>query len=82
MSKMLLTLAATGLIASVPALAEPREPKPPVSDTSADSPEAPKATRYCIKAEPATGSRISRQVCHTRDAWLQRGFDPLAPKGR
>jgi hypothetical protein len=39
---------------------------------------APKATRYCV-IDTATGTRVPRKVCDTREAWLNRGFDPLKP---
>jgi hypothetical protein len=36
-----------------------------------------KPTRYCVIGT-VTGSRIERKTCHTREAWLAEGFDPLA----
>ena len=49
-----------------------------VAPVEGGSPAATQPTRYCVK-EATTGTRMSRKVCRTRDAWLADGFDPLAP---
>lgn len=83
MSKILLSIATIGLVAAGPAFADPREPKAEARPT-ADATAAPaaKPTRYCIMTEAPTGSRIDRQVCQTREAWLRDGVDPLTLKRR
>jgi hypothetical protein len=46
-----------------------------VTPTAAPSPQ----TKYCI-VDTITGSRITKKVCKTRDAWMHEdGFDPLNP---
>lgn len=32
-------------------------------------------TRYCMKVEPVTGSRIERVLCWTRAEWERQGVD-------
>ncbi len=48
------------------------------------SPAAKKApgknTRYCIKLEPTTGSRIGVTQCKTKAEWLEQGIDPTDVK--
>ncbi len=39
-----------------------------------------KATRYCIKLEPGTGSRIGATQCKTKAEWLEQGIDPTELK--
>ena len=39
---------------------------------------APKASgqvKYCLTAEPLTGSRIQERECRTKAEWAQRGVD-------
>jgi hypothetical protein len=46
--------------------------------TPAAEPAAQQKT-YCI-VDTLTGSRISRKICKTREAWIRdEGFDPLNP---
>lgn len=32
-------------------------------------------TRYCMKVEPVTGTRVERVVCWTRAEWERQGVD-------
>ena len=75
----MIPIAALVLIAG-PASANGKEP---VSDAKPAQRATPAATassekQYCI-VDTITGSRISRKVCKTRDAWMREGFDPLNP---
>jgi hypothetical protein len=70
---MMLALGTPGMAgkaAASPALA------PPSSNGPA---RARPDTKYCVLFD-ATGTRIPRRVCQTRDAWMKDGFDPLAPR--
>jgi hypothetical protein len=50
-------------------------PQANATPTAAPSPQ----TKYCI-VDTVTGSRITKKVCKTRDAWMHEdGFDPLNP---
>ena len=63
-------VAALGIIAAAsPASATTREPPPGISP--ADSPD----TRYCLRTEADTGSRIERIRCYTREDWALLGVD-------
>ncbi|QDP19101.1 hypothetical protein [Sphingomonas xanthus] len=39
------------------------------------APAGTAATRYCMKAEPATGSRVEAVRCWTRAEWAKQGVD-------
>lgn len=39
------------------------------------APAGTAATRYCMKVEPVTGSRIERVRCWTRAEWADQGVD-------
>jgi hypothetical protein len=56
-------LMALGLIAAAPAAAQP-EPMVPSA-----APEGTPATRYCLRVDPITGTRIETIQCRTRDDW-------------
>jgi hypothetical protein len=52
----------------------------PISATSPDpvAPTAPPGTpetEYCMKVDPATGSRIETIKCWTREQWAEQGVD-------
>jgi hypothetical protein len=50
-------------------------PQANATPTAAPSPQ----TKYCI-VDTVTGSRITKKVCKTREAWMNEdGFDPLNP---
>ena len=55
------SLLAAPLIAATPALAT--------------APSGGPDTRYCMKVEPVTGSRVERTLCMTRAEWEQQGVD-------
>ncbi len=42
---------------------------------SASAPEGTAATRYCLRVEPQTGSRIESVECWTREEWAEGGVD-------
>ena len=85
MKYLTLAAAALGLTLAMPAHAA--DPKPartpdaaPTASNAGETKAPARVTRYCVMMEPATGSRIWEKRCQTRDAWLKRGFDPLAPR--
>lgn len=63
-------IAAASMIAILPAHAEPTAAPAPAATEAAD--KLPAAKRYCYKTE-ATGTRISKRVCRTRDEWKAEG---------
>ena len=61
---------ALGMIfAASPALATNQEPTP--TSAPAGTPE----TKYCMRVEPVTGTRIEFVECWTRDEWAEQGVD-------
>jgi hypothetical protein len=56
-------LVALGLIVGVPAVAQPESPTPPVA------PAGTPTTRYCLRVDPITGTRIETIQCRTREDW-------------
>ena len=52
----------------------------PVSATTQDpipttAPAGTPETKYCMRVEPATGSRIETVQCWTREEWAAQGVD-------
>lgn len=43
--------------------------------TTAPSPSDSAWTRYCMKVEPITGSRVETVECWTRAEWTEQGVD-------
>lgn len=41
----------------------------------AAAPAGSETTRYCMRVEAATGSRIEKVVCWTRAQWSEQGVD-------
>ena len=41
----------------------------------AQAPPGTEATRYCMRVEAVTGSRIERTICWTRAQWEAQGVD-------
>ena len=41
----------------------------------AQAPAGGPDTRYCMKVEPVTGSRVERTLCMTRSEWERQGVD-------
>ncbi len=39
------------------------------------APPAPPYARYCLRVDPATGSRMETIRCETREAWADLGVD-------
>ena len=47
------------------------QPEPAPTAAPAGGPD----TRYCMRVEPATGSRIETIQCWTRQEWAEQGVD-------
>ena len=63
---------ALGIIAA----ASPLSATAPDSDpTPAVAPAGTPETRYCLRVEPQTGSRIEDVECWTREQWAEGGVD-------
>jgi hypothetical protein len=64
-------IVALGMIAAASPLSanQPEQPVPAVAP--AGGPD----TRYCMRVEPVTGSRIETIECWTRQEWAQQGVD-------
>ena len=45
------------------------------SPAMAQAPAGGPDTRYCMKVEPVTGSRVERTMCMTRSEWERQGVD-------
>ncbi|WP_419809779.1 hypothetical protein [Sphingomonas sp.] len=69
----LAAVAATPVIRAAPAAPAAPVPAPPVQPPAARV----KPTNYCVIRTP-TGSHLRLKTCHTREEWIDRGFDPLA----
>ena len=66
-----IVIAAFGLAAAAsPALATNPEPA-----SNAGAPAGTAETRYCMRIEPITGSRLEEVKCWTRDEWAEQGVD-------
>jgi len=65
-------LAVLAIIASATPL--PAAQPDPTAATSA-APEGTPDTRYCLRVEPQTGSRIEDVECWTREQWAEGGVD-------
>ena len=50
-------------------------PLAPASPVMAQAPAGGPDTRYCMKVEPFTGSRVERTLCMTRSEWERQGVD-------
>lgn len=64
--KVLLALGLIAAAAPLPAAAQDRSPTAPAGTSE---------TRYCMKLEAFTGSRIERVKCWTREQWADQGVD-------
>lgn len=49
--------------------------QPAAADRPMAAPPGTPDTRYCMRVEPVTGSRIERVRCWTRDEWADQGVD-------
>lgn len=76
-------IAVVAALLAVPAAAQQSADRRPTIAAPAQSgggaAVSSKPTRYCI-ADTITGSRMTRKVCKSRDAWLAEGYDPLDQK--
>ena len=70
MSNTKLAVALSILVVGTPALAQPLP-----ADPRAGAPAAGPGARYCMRVEAATGSRIERVMCWTRQEWFEQGVD-------
>jgi hypothetical protein len=69
-----LILALSLIVTASPVLASQMEPAAdgtPVSAAPAGGPD----TRYCMRVEPQTGSRLESIECWTREEWAAGGVD-------
>ena len=64
-----LVLALTIIAAAAPGVAAGRGPMPTAA------PAGTPQTRYCMRIEAITGSRIEEVKCWTRDEWAEQGVD-------
>ena len=62
-SQLVLLLGLAGVAS--PAAARPAMPAPPGTPT----------TRYCMRIEAVTGTRLETVKCWTRDEWAEQGVD-------
>jgi hypothetical protein len=57
------------IVSGSPALASQPEPVP------ATAPPGTPETRYCMRIEAITGTRLETVKCWTRDEWAEQGVD-------
>jgi hypothetical protein len=50
-------------------------PSPPASSGTTAAPAGSPTTRYCLRVEPVTGSRIETIQCKTREDWARLDLD-------
>jgi hypothetical protein len=60
---------ALGMIIATSAAAQPEMPPP------ATAPAGTATTRYCLRVDPITGSRIETIQCRTREDWASLEVD-------
>lgn len=65
---------ASPIMAAAPDPGSAPKAETPQSDTQS---AATSKTKYCV-VDTLTGSHIAKKTCHTRQEWLDQGFDPLA----
>lgn len=58
-------------VSAIPLLTLAVSPAPAI----AQAPPGTEATRYCMRVEAVTGSRIERTRCWTRAQWVEQGVD-------
>jgi hypothetical protein len=66
-----LILALSMIVTASPVVASQMESEPAPSTAPAGGPD----TRYCMRVEPQTGSRIESIECWTREEWAAGGVD-------
>jgi len=66
-----LILALSMIVTASPVLASQMESEPAPATAPAGGPD----TRYCMRVEPQTGSRIESIECWTREEWAAGGVD-------
>ncbi len=62
---------ALGIFAAV----SPVSATQPVPGREEGAPPAPAYARYCLRVDPATGSRMETIRCETREGWAQLDVD-------
>ena len=67
-------LSVIGAVAG-PAWASQGEPEMAPEMTAERAPEASPDARYCLRAEPMTGTRIATIACFTREEWAEGDVD-------
>ena len=48
---------------------------PIVPSATAVAPTGTRATRYCLRVDPVTGSNVETVQCWTREQWAEQGVD-------
>jgi len=61
-------IVALGMVAALPLIAANAEPPTP-------APAGTPSTRYCLRVDPETGSRIETIQCRTREDWASLDVD-------
>lgn len=64
-----LVIALGMIVAASPVSATGPEPIP------ATAPAGTPETKYCLRVEPVTGTRIESVLCWTREQWTEQGVD-------
>ncbi|MEO5494386.1 MAG: hypothetical protein ABIR08_10215 [Sphingomonas sp.] len=67
-------ITAIGLVSASPALAAGKN-NDPSGMSAKDQAGANAKTRYCVRAEPVTGSIRQGRICKTADEWRDEGVD-------
>ena len=67
-------VAAIGLVAAAPTFAADRSGDPAAMAAKDPAPTDAK-TRYCVRAEPVTGSIRQGRICKTANQWREEGVD-------
>lgn len=68
-------MAAMKAIAAITALSIASAAAASADPATAPSPSDSAWTRYCMKVEPITGSRVETVECWTRAEWAEQGVD-------
>jgi len=75
MAYKILAIALSSIVAASPGLASVQSDWSKDNAPAATAPAGDANTRYCMRVEPQTGSRIESIECWTRDEWTVGGVD-------
>jgi hypothetical protein len=70
MAPKALLIALCAIAAAAPASAARQDPTP-----TGAAPDGTPETRYCMRIEAITGSRLEELKCWTREEWAEQGVD-------